>query len=500
MDGIEQAVLKLNEGLTSRALKIWKGDDTVPSQLSIYDGLEDLFNPNHMKQIRSTGTDSRKRERLFHSLLGHYLQYRVSPYENELFTWLKGAAAHVNGEKIYFKDILPWCQKRSDLNGRRILVKETSSLCKFLKPFALSFWEVFLAILSEEFGYETYSAYCEDKKQIDYQGYVSKLLNLLDQTEEMYLGAMETWVQESLGQPLLELNRFDAIYLLGLGELDRFFPEKIPLVDHLDFFSNWGIGVKKLSGLHLDIDYSPQKSSQAMSFALRIPHDIHLVMNPQGGWVDLETLFHEMGHVLSHTFTSRQLSPSEKDFFTSNALSETYAFLLQNITLSPPFLERQLKLSPREIDAITFYKTLKDLSVFRRYAGKFLAEYQMFAENDLANGEPYATLLKKHTGFSYLPETQLFDLAPEFYALDYLISWMAEATIERNLRKTLGPEWMFQAEAGAILKEWWFTGNRYELDEFFQINGLGTINSKDILTRWLDKIPSEVNLLNEQTR
>jgi hypothetical protein len=312
----------------------------------------------------------------------------------------------------------------------------------------------------------------------------------------MYLGAMETWVQESLGQPLSELNRFDAIYLLGLGELDRFFPEKIPLVDHLDFFSNWGIGVKKLSGLHLDIDYSSQKSSQAMSFALRIPQDIHLVMNPQGGWVDLETLFHEMGHALSHTFTSRELSPSEKDFFTSNALSETYAFLLQNITFSPPFLERQLQLSPGEIDAITFYKTLKDLSVFRRYAGKFLAEYQMFAENDLANGEPYATLLKKHTGFSYLPETQLFDLAPEFYALDYLVSWMAEATIEKNLRETLGPEWMFQAEAGAILKEWWFTGNRYELDEFFQTNGLGTIDSTDILNRWLDKIPTEGNFPN----
>jgi len=49
MDGIEQAVLKPNEGLTSRALKIWQGDDGVPSQLSIYDGLEDLFNPNRIK-------------------------------------------------------------------------------------------------------------------------------------------------------------------------------------------------------------------------------------------------------------------------------------------------------------------------------------------------------------------------------------------------------------------------------------------------------------------
>ncbi len=306
----------------------------------------------------------------------------------------------------------------------------------------------------------------------------------------MYLGAMEDWVQQSLGLPLSELNRFDAIYLLGLTELDRLFPEQIPLAAHLDFFNHWGIQVREIPGLHLDIHYSPKKSSQAMSFALRIPHDIHLVMNPQTGWVDLETLFHEMGHALSYVFTSPELSPVEKDFFTSNTLSETYAFLLQNMCLSPPFLERQLGLSPQEIDTLTFYKTLKDLSVFRRYAGKFLAEYQMFRENDLTSGEIYATLLKKYTGFSYRPETQLFDLAPEFYALDYLVSWMAEATLENLLRQTLGSEWMFKPEAGTILREWWWAGNRYELDEFFQVNEIGTVDGVDILNRWLDTIPN----------
>ncbi len=489
MDGIEQSLLKLNERLTARALSIWKGIERVPSQLGIYAEFEDLLNPIRVKQIRSTVNEARMRNRVFHTLLGHYLQYHVFPYENELFSWLRGAAAHVNGEKIYFKDILPWCQKRSDLNGRRILEKETSSLCKFLKPFALSFWEVFLGILSEEFGYESYSAYCGDKKQIDYQGYILKLQELLDQTEELYLSAMEKWVHESFALPLSELNRFDSIYLLGLGELDRFFPKRISLVDNLDFFNNWSIRVAELPGLHLDIDYSPQKSSQAMSFALRIPQNIHLVMNPQGGWVDLETLFHEMGHALSHVFTSPDLSPPEKDFFTSNTLSETYAFLLQNMSLSPLFLERQLGLSPQEIEKITFYKTLKDLSVFRRYGAKFLAEYQIFEKNDLANGEIYATLLKKYTGFSYRPETQLFDLAPEFYALDYLVSWMAEATLEKHLRKTFGPEWMFKRETGTLLREWWWTGNGYELDDFFHINGIGTIGTTDILNRWLDKIP-----------
>jgi hypothetical protein len=489
-DGIEQALLSLNERLTSRALSIWKGDDSVPSQRRIYHGLEDFLDPHVIRQIRSTGTKSKMRNRVFHTLLGHYLQYRVFPYENELFTWLKGAAAYVNGEKIYFKDILSWCQKRSDLEGRRVLEKETSSLSKFLKPFALSFWEVFLELLNEEFGYNRYTVYCEEKKHIDYRAYVHKLQVLLEQTSEIYHGAMEGWVQESLGSPLSELNRFDSIYLLGLGELDSFFPEHIPLVDHLDFFNHWGIQASRIPGLHLEIDYSPHKSFQAMSFALRIPQDIHLVMNPQGGWIDLETLFHETGHALSHVFTSPELSPVEKDFFTSNTLSETYAFLLQNMCLSPPFLEDRLGLSPRQIDSITFYKTLKDLSVFRRYAGKFLAEYQMFEENNLTDGEKYASLLKKYTGFRYGPETQLFDLAPEFYALDYLISWMAEATMEKHLRQALGSEWMLKSETGDILKHWWASGNRIELDEFFQVNGLGAVNSEDILDRWLSKIPT----------
>jgi hypothetical protein len=130
------------------------------------------------------------------------------------------------------------------------------------------------------------------------------------------------------------------------------------------------------------------------------------------------------------------------------------------------------------------------MSVFRRYGGKFMAEYQMFKANNLTDGDFYASLLKKYTGFSYLPETQLFDLAPEFYALDYLISWMAEATMEKFLRRNLGSEWMFKREAGMILKDWWRAGNRYEFDDFFQFSGLGPIDSSDILKRWINKIPT----------
>ncbi|MBW1740151.1 MAG: hypothetical protein JRJ42_03330 [Deltaproteobacteria bacterium] len=499
IEQIERALLTLNYRVSARALNLWKGGNSRTFDHNTYDGFYEILNPTTIKRIRGSGPWTKHRQRLFHSLLSHYLQYRVSPYENELFTWMKGAAAHVDGEKIYFKDILSWCQKRSDLAKRRIVEKETSSLCKFLKPFALGFWEFFLKLLEDEFGYKDYAAYCQDKKQVDYDAYVIRLQSLLQQTDTLYFEAMEAWAQRSLGVSLCELNRFDAIYLLGLGEFDPLFPEHAPLSKHLDFFNEWGIEVQNVPGLSLDINHSHKKGAQAMSFALRIPSEIYVVMNPQGGWIDLETLFHEMGHALSHAFTSPELSSVEKDFFTSNTLSETYAFLLQNMSLSLPFLERHLGLSSKAIEEISFYKGLKDLSVFRRYVSKFLAEYQMFKKNEVENGEIYADLLEKHTGFSYRPETHLFDLVPEFYALDYVVSWMAEATLEKTLAQTLGHDWMFKSEAGKILKDWWQCGNQYELDEFFTVKGIGSIDCRDIVDRWRSKILGEHGNANHST-
>jgi len=481
---IEHTLVTLNYRLTSRALNLWQGNDSPPSSRGMYDDLDDHLKPSTIAMLRKAPIPKKEAERVFHGLLGHYLQYRLFPYENELFTWMKGAAARVDGEKIYFKDILSWCQKRSDLEKRRMLEKETTSLCKFLKPFAQSFWEYLLELLKDEFAYPGYAAYCKDKKHVDYDAYVPKLHAILEQTETLYFEAMELWTQRSLGLPLSELNRFDGVYLLGLGEFDPLFPGDISLGEQLDFFDQWGMNVKDMRGVHLHIDHSAEKGAQAMSFALRIPDEIHLVMNPQGGWIDLETLFHEMGHTLSHALTSPELSFAEKDFFTSNTLSETHAFLLQNMCFSPVFLERALSLSPAAIEEITFFKALKDLSVFRRYASKFLAEYEMFDSNDIGGGSIYARLLKEYTGFSYQPETQLFDLAPEFYALDYVISWIAEATMEKWLVQTLGDDWMFQPETGKIMKDWWQCGNRYELDEFFVVKGIGAIDTEDIVNRW----------------
>jgi hypothetical protein len=487
-ENIEEALLTLNYRLGLRALNVTMGNEPTGQDRSLYDGFHDLLDPDTVKNLRQKGPQSRQEKRTFHTLLGHCLQYAALPYENELSMWMQGAAAEVDGDKIYLRDVHNWCQKRSDLRTRRIMEKETSSLSKFLRPFALSVWEVVLDLIEKEFQYRDYVAYCQDKKGIDYSTQFSNIREVLAATDDLYFYAMDEWARNSLGVPLGEANRFDCIYLVGLGEFDYLFPSSMPMVDHLGFFRLWQMDVDCIPSLHLHTIYSEKKGSQGITFPLWIPQEVHVVLNPQGGWIDLETLFHEMGHALSAVFTSPSLSPPEKDFNPSNTLTEAFAFLIQNMCFSPCFLHRHLGLKPKDIETIRHYKALKDMAFFRRYAAKFLAEYRMHAEKAMENGAIYASVLKKHTGFSYNPETQLFDLAPELYSLDYVNAWMAEVNLEKILSQNLGEEWMFNREAGDVMREWWKVGNSYELDEFFEREGIGTLSSSDLLNRWNARI------------
>jgi oligoendopeptidase F len=67
---------------------------------------------------------------------------------------------------------------------------------------------------------------------------------------------------------------------------------------------------------------------------VRIPEEVHILMRPEGGWIDMETLWHELGHGLSAVATDPSLPAVDRDLATTFNLSEAYAFLLQRMALS----------------------------------------------------------------------------------------------------------------------------------------------------------------------
>jgi len=482
LSDIENTLHHLNYRWNLEALALWKGDKIPFEAYRIYEGYEDFISLDTLARIQEI-EDRGTRTRLEHALIDHYLQRDLLPHETEMRTWMRGAAANVNGQKIYFRDIISWCQKGSTFDKRQTLQKETGPLCKFLKPFPLNYWKIMLEILRKDFGFENYIDYCHAKKGIDYPRYYEILKDFLQKTDELYFPVMDQWARRRFDRPMKELTRFDAINILGLGEFDGLFPIKM-MKSLTEFFQYWGIDLKKTPGLNLELGREEGKSPQAMCFILQVPEEVYILMKPEGGWVDLETLWHELGHGLSAVFTSPGLSIVDRDMTTSFSLSESFAFLLQNLTMSRPFLEDYLGLNRENAEKIFYHKVLKDLSVFRRYAAKFLAEYEMFSSGDLSNGEPYAELMARYTGFYYQPESHLFDLVSEFYSLDYILGWMAEAIMEERLKDMLGFKWIFHSETGKILKKWWEKGNRYDIFQFMERNDFGPLGPEALLRRW----------------
>jgi hypothetical protein len=252
----------------------------------------------------------------------------------------------------------------------------------------------------------------------------------------------------------------------------------------LGFFGRWGIDPQRLPGLHLHIRSRAGQSAQALSIMVSIPDEVHVLMRPEGGWIDIETLWHELGHGLSAVYTDPALPVVDRELATTFNLSEVYAFLLQRMALSRPVLEEVLGLPSEAVVTIGYYKDLKDLSVFRRYAAKFISEYEMFAGGDLSNGEPYAETMARITGFYHQPESHLFDLVPEFYCADYLLGWMGEAVLADRLIARFGEDGSLKPDAGTWLQSLWHQGNRPDIFSFFEQNDLGPLTAGPLLTRW----------------
>ena len=470
---LTSAIQTLNTRWARRALSLWRGHAPNGSPEEIYAGFEKLLTPDAIAGVAGI-SDGQTRTRIRHGLIDHYLQRKLMPHETEMQGWSRGAAAHVDGEKIYFQEVIPWCQKSSTLLKRQQLQQETGSLCKLLKPFALNYWTIVLDTLTGELGFDNYIDYCSQKKGIDYHGLYELAKQLLQETHDFYYLAMQAWSRDRFGISLDQLSRFDAIYLLSLSQWDRLCPVDDPATT-LGFFESWGIDIARLPGLRLDLQPTTGKSAQAISVMVRIPQEVHILMRPEGGWIDVETLWHELGHGLSAVYTDPSLPVAARELATAFNLSEVYAFLLQRLALSRPVLSSVMGLPEKTVATIGYYKDLKDLSVFRRYAS---------SHGDLADGGPYANLMAHHTGFYHQPESHLFDLVPEFYCADYLLGWLGEAVLSDHLVNRFGEGGWVGTEAGEWMKSLWRQGNRMDISPFFKSNGISTLSPQPLMARW----------------
>jgi hypothetical protein len=321
--------------------------------------------------------------------------------------------------------------------------------------------------------YASYTALYEDLTGIKYDAIAKAATTLASATESKYLQEIDQSLRRNLGIGIEEAERPDATYLLHSARYEKWFPPEGVLRVYRDMMAELGIQIESQHNIVIDSERRPHKAPRAFCCPIRIPEEIKLVISPAGGQQDYLSLLHEAGHAQHYAWTSPGLLPEFK-YIGDRALTETYAFLFNNLPGDSEWLSQFLFLS----DSADFTRELMlmKLLTIRRYAAKLVYEIELHTTGRIYDaGRIYSDALTDMTRFRTGETEYLWDLDDGFYSADYLRAWAFEVSLREYLKGRFGKRWWSSRKAGSFLKEIWEMGDRYTADQMAQQLGIGPI-------------------------
>ncbi len=449
-----------------------------PSALSVADILElrpALFKPKtadflkRMLEGASNADISNRAGRAMYACIDLAIEHRTASLGDMLTFYMEHGRMNIGDEKIPALEIIPWLQKQDDFEKRELMrIDGTIFFKKIINPILLGMTELTVRTVKEKFGYDSYSHYCAEKKQTSFDEWADLCIEFLDRTEKLYRSEMGVWVENTMGRPFVGINRYHALRLLRINGYDTFFgadefqqPVKTTL-------SQLGFELFENPGVIFELGDSPLKNFDAQCVGIDIPGEIHVIMKPVGGLLDLETLLHETGHAVFLSSISPDLALEYRRFYRSSSLDETFAFLFMELAEDPSWLVRVANFNIRDAEALSRISRTKRLCLIRRYIGKFLAEKEYFEKGDLKDSSLYSRRLEEATGFEHEPEGYLVDMESDFYSLDYVMAWAGAAILKKTLQGLFGVEWYLESEAGEFLRQIASSGRKPSLNEVLQ--------------------------------
>ncbi len=371
---------------------------------------------------------------------------------------------YLDEKEITFSQLQVLIQNLASRKDRKKLHELKLEFVRELEPLNREYLEkVYSTVVS--FSYGRYFEFLERTQNIDFSHYKDAFKVFLNETEKIYTHNMNKYLLLKLGISLNSAALYDTAYFFRGGEFDEKFKAKY-LKDFLkEFLLNLGIDLDKQKNVHLDLEERPTKSPRAFCAPCEIPGNVYLCVLPQGGYRDYETTLHEMGHTQHFAHTSCMLRIEDRAM-GDMGLSEVYAFLFQYLLTDPVFVEYYFDIYGEELDYFIKHIMLARLFLVRRYVGKFLYEYYLHKTENLNKAqEKYRENLKKALYIDIPGELALFDLDMEFYSANYLRAWFAEASLSEFLKTKFGKKWFINKKAGDLLKEIWFEGKRWQIEE-----------------------------------
>jgi hypothetical protein len=423
-----------------------------------------LFRRETVERVLAMGSRSPRVRHLREFVVDGYLEQAARRLTEEIARRETADSVEWKRKRLPYRSVQqaitnePRARRRHELDQRRLEVTSAQNELRERR------WDT-LYRRTSDLGFESYAGLCDGLGALDLDGLRAMMERFLWETEKPYRSRLERELRGIDVDPALA-ERSDLLRLFRSPQWDASFPRRRMLPALEASLRALGVDVDGQQNVILDVEERPRKSPRAFCAPVAIPGEIYLVISPHGGVDDYRALFHEAGHAqhFAHIRTGR---PFAYRGLGDNSVTEGFAFVLEHLVYSAPWLRRYLGV--KESAAYRSLTRFHKLYFLRRYGAKLLYELELHRSGEVrAFGKRYADLLTSHVGVRYSPEDYLADLDAGFYCARYLRAWIFEAQVRSVFVRRWGEEWFQKPKAGALLRELWSHGQRYSAEELLR--------------------------------
>jgi oligoendopeptidase F len=444
-----------------------------PSRLTrIYEKYDDLFTDPGLIHFLGEGidreTDSRERRRL------EYLQgYLIEEFIGRAATGLDDLVLDVQSQEVLelkdqelaFRDVYGELYNSSDRRWRREVHEAQNEVIRDkINPLLTERLDIQRDIC-RQFGYADYAEFQDHIHSADFDRLADLCEELLYQSELIYGQLLEETARRTLNLPPHEIHVYDRPRLFRGQSFDEHFPGDRMVTLVQDVLADLGIVLDQQPNIDLDVENRPEKEPRPACYIITVPEDIRVLVKPMGGADDYKSLFHEMGHAQHYAHV--EVPEYEFRILGEDGVTETYAFLFENLFMDENFLIDKMRLPAEAAASYIRQCLLADLSSLRYYCALFLFERQLHSGVD----DPprvYRDLWERArmTRMSLMDASGDYLMANEdFYSVGYLEAWLLEAQLWEVLRDRYGPQWFSDPRTGEFLQRLWALGSEKTVSE-----------------------------------
>jgi len=322
---------------------------------------------------------------------------------------------------------------------------------------------------AEALGFSSYVALREEVSGFTFAPLLEESTKALARTEDAYrdvLGYVLKKVDATVrALPSGDARRHDLVHSAHAPHIASYFrwEELLPAVGR--WLMELGLSPDAERRIRLDTEARDGKSARAFVSAVQVPHEVRLVVFPEGGLPGCAALLHEYGHA-QHWARIRADAPVEDRRLLEASVTEAYAALFDHLLLDEAWLRRYFRLPQALSREVARYAAFHQTMLLRRHVAKLGYELSLFARgageelaDEYEERQRKALFVGVHRGF------YLHDVDPRLYVARYLRGWALEARLHGVLLQRFNEDWWRNPGAGNFLAGLFSRGGRDDAAE-----------------------------------